>query len=453
MDSRILDANAAWWGVPLETLMENAGRAVALECRGFRKIAVVCGRGNNGGDGLVAARILLKGGSDVTVYALQGPRSRLNQRNLGRLPKRRLRMIESAAGMDFGGCDLIVDALIGVGYRGEMSEPLTGIIDKINASDARKLSVDSPSGGAVEADAVLSFHEAKVPGAKVADIGIPDEAVYFCGPGDVNAAIPRRERSSHKGDYGRLIVLGGSKGYIGTPALVAQAALRAGLDLVTVCVPEYVADKMPYDPNLIVRPLRGKDRVTPKDVDDVLALESDAVVFGNGLGRGCVAAVRRFMQRLERPAVIDADAISQARSEWLNDRMILTPHEGEFKRIFGALKDRVVDTHRMAAKTGAAVVLKGALDVVSDGKTTRVNDTGNPYMTVGGTGDVLAGVIGGLLAQNRDRLQSACAGVFLSGLAGDLAAKEYGVSLVATDVIQKIPPAIRECGKYSGESR
>ena len=446
MDSRAIDINAAWLGVSVESLMENAGAAVAKACRGYGGVAVFSGRGNNGGDGLVAARHLLESGVRARAFVLDGSdRSRLNQLNLERLPEEAVEFIQSSRDFDLKGYDLVVDALLGTGFKGKLTEPLKGIIEKINASHAAKLSVDVPSAGLIEADQVVSLHTGKVPGAQVVDIGIPSEAERFCGPGDVVVAIPERKGSSHKGDFGRLIVLGGSKDYIGAPTLVAQAALRAGCDLVDVCVPGYVADKMPFDPNLIVHRLKGRDYVTPSDVRSVLRLESDAMVFGNGLGRKSRRAVEYLMKRADRPLVVDADALSLADKRWLTDKMVLTPHEGEFKRLFGVLDDREADTGRWAKKTGSVIVLKGAVDVVSDGKETRLNRSGNPCMTVGGTGDVLAGVIGGLLAQNRGRMLSACAGVFLTGFAGDLAAEEYGVSLVATDVISRLPEAIGGC--------
>jgi ADP-dependent NAD(P)H-hydrate dehydratase / NAD(P)H-hydrate epimerase len=450
MDSRTLDLNAAWWGVPVEELMENAGRAVASHCRGFLDVAVVCGRGNNGGDGFVAARHLLESGVKVRVFALEGARTRLNRLNLDRLPAENVAIIRAAQEMNLEGFDLIVDALVGVGFRGKAAEPLPGIIAKINRSTAQKLSVDVPSAGMVEADMVVSLHEAKVPGALVADIGIPKEAEVCCGPGDVLAALPERRPESRKGDFGRLVVFGGCRDYIGTPTLVAQAALRAGVDLVTVCVPGYVADKMPFDPNLIVHPLRGRDHASVADAKAVLAMRFDAMVFGNGLGGKSKKAVEYVMKHADRPLVADADALSLADKRWLGPRMIVTPHEGEFKKLFGVLGDRIDDTQRQAHASGAVVVLKGSVDVVSDGSEVRLNKTGNPYMTVGGTGDVLAGVIGGLLAQNHDLMKSACAGVFLCGLAGDIAAREMGVSLVATDVIAKVPEAIRQCRSLEG---
>ncbi|MFH0862961.1 MAG: NAD(P)H-hydrate dehydratase [Candidatus Altiarchaeota archaeon] len=453
MDPRALDINAAWLGVSVESLMENAGRQVAEACRGYRSIAVFCGRGNNGGDGLVAARYLLESGAKARAYVLDGSdRSRLNLLNLGRLPEEAVEFIQSRRDFELKGCDLIVDALLGTGFRDKPKEPLKGIIEEMNESSAVKISVDVPSAGLVEADEVISLHKGKVPGARVVDIGIPPEAEQYCGPGDVAVAIPERKASSRKGDFGRLMVVGGSKDYIGTPMLVAQAALRAGCDLVDVCVPGYVADKMPFDPNLIVHRLKGREYVTPSDVKSVLKLESDALVFGNGLGRKSRKAVEYLMRHADRPVVVDADALSLADRRWVSDRMVLTPHQGEFKKLFGSLEDPEADACRWAKKTGSVIVLKGAIDVVSDGKGTRLNRSGNPYMTVGGTGDVLAGVIGGLLAQTGDRMKSACAGAFLSGFAGDIAAEEYGVSLVATDVISRLPDAIGACMDLAEES-
>ena len=440
-----MDLNSVWLGVPLEALMENAGKAVAKHCQGYDSIAVFCGRGNNGGDGLVAARHLIRAGKAVKVFVLEGERTRLNQLNLTRIPPKIRVMVKGQEDFSLDGFDLIVDALIGVGVKGSVKEPMVGIIGKINRSDAHKVSVDTPSAGMVEADEVISFHTPKVPGAVVEDIGIPSEAQLYCGPGDVIAAIPPRTEESRKGDFGRLIVFGGCREYVGTPTLVAQAALRSGADLVTVCVPQYVADHMVPDPNLIVHPLASKNYVSVKDVKDVLRMRCDAMVFGNGLGRRSVKAVQYLLKKSDKPLVVDADALSTADRRLLKDNMILTPHEGEFAKLFGRLDDRIKDPARQAKKSGAVIVLKGAVDVVSDGRETRLNRSGNPYMTVGGTGDVLAGIIGGFLAQNGDRMGSAAAGAFISGLAGDIAARQLGVSLLATDVIAAVPQAIREC--------
>jgi NAD(P)H-hydrate epimerase len=264
-------------------------------------------------------------------------------------------------------------------------------------------------------------------------------------------ASPERRRKSHKGDYGRLLVIGGSRDYVGTPTLVAEAALRVGVDLVFVAVPQYVADKMPFNPNLIVKPLTSQDYVIKKDVGKIDSTEYDAVVVGNGMGRNELSrdAVEEVMS-WSKPTVVDADAITLIEKNWIHEKTILTPHGGEFKRLFGELDEsRIVETVKeKAGEINAVVVLKGETDVISNGETTRLNKTGNPYMTVGGTGDVLAGIIGGLVAQNKKTFESACAGVFLTGLTGDIAAEKLTESLTATDVINTIPDALNKCRSY-----
>lgn len=445
MDPRIADLNSVWWGVRLSELMENAGEKIASHCIGFEDIAVICGRGNNGGDGLVAARHLLDMGQKVTVYTIEGSRSRLNQDNLEKLESKNVVFITNAFDLELSGYDLIVDALVGTGIEGDIRQPLKGIIDAINSSDAHKLSVDCPSGGMVEADAVVSLDSAKVPGAIVEDIGIPSEAKSFCGPGDVAYGIPKRRPENKKGDFGRLLVIGGSRDYLGAPILSAMAAMRAGADLVTVCVPEYVADRVHFDPNLIIRAVKGKERISAKGVRQALKLRCDAVVMGNGIGLESRNAVEEVLKRCSVPLILDADALNTCNPEWLCENVMVTPHRGEFERLFKRPAKGEDCVSEMAKKYGAVVLLKGSQDIISDGNMTRRNKTGNPYMSVGGTGDVLCGIVGGLLAQKKDLMSAGCAGAFLCGLAGDIAAGSAGPSLLATDVIDCIPDAIEFC--------
>ena len=448
MDSRALDINARWLGVSTEVLMENAGKAVAGQCMGYSSIAVFCGNGNNGGDGLVAARILRKAGKQVSVFILDGGKSRLNELNLKRLEGGVVALKSAEDVPDLATFDLIVDALLGVGFRDDLREPLAGIVDRINASKAYKISVDVPSGFKVKADKVISLHEKKVEGAIVADIGMPKDAELYCGLGDVYLALPERKSESHKGDFGRLLVIGGSRNYVGTTTLVAEAALRVGTDLVTILTPSYAAERMPFNPNLMVRPLKSRDFLTRRDVKDVLSMRYDAMVIGNGLGRDDESrkALESIFERNKTPMVVDADALSIMDMGWIMENMILSPHRGEFKKLFGIDGDEE-SVERMARETNATIVLKGAVDVISNGKTTRLNRTGNPGMTKGGTGDSLAGITAGLLAQNKSLMASACAGAFINGLAGDIAYERLDVSMNATDVIESIPDAIRRCRK------
>ncbi len=446
MDPRIADLNSVWWGMPLTELMENAGERVASHCLGFDNVAIFCGRGNNGGDGLVAARHLLQMGFKVMVFALVGGRSRLNQTNLEKLDSNNVTFIKDCEGLDLSGFDLIVDGLVGTGIEGELRQPLSGIIDAINDIESHKLSIDCPSGGIFEADAVISLDSAKVPGAIVEDIGVPVEAKLFAGPGDVVYGIPKRTPQSRKGDFGRLLVIGGSKDYIGAPSLAAMAAMRTGVDLVTVCVPRYVADRMQYDPNLMVKALEGEERITVEDVKEALKLRCDAIVFGNGLGKESEEAVKFLLKNAKVPVVLDAEGISTCKMDWLSDRVIVTPHSKEYERLFGQVAQEPEDVEEMSKKTNAVILLKGSHDFISNGTETRRNKTGNPYMSSAGTGDVLAGVVGGILAQNTKNLMgAACAGAFLTGLAGDIVAGPYGPSLIATDLIAALPDAMEFC--------
>jgi len=337
MDSRALDINARWLGVSTDLLMENAGKAVAEYCMDYGNIAVFCGNGNNGGDGLVAARILVGAGKKVTVFVLEGKKSRLNEWNLRRLKGAVVVLKSAGEAPDLSQFDLIVDALLGVGFKGELQEPLAGIIGRINESKAFKIAVDVPSGFKVSADKVISLHERKVDGATVADIGIPKGAELYCGPGDVYLALPERKKDSHKGDFGRLLVVGGSRNYTGTTTIVGEAALKVGCDLVTICTPSYAAERMPFNPDLMVHPLDSRFHITQKDVGEILSMRYDAMVLGNGLGReeDTRKALERILSGNEKPLVVDADALSIMDKAWINGDSILTPHHGEFRKLFG----------------------------------------------------------------------------------------------------------------------
>jgi len=461
MDSRILDANACWLGVSRLHLMENAGKEIAKRASKYGNIAVFAGTGNNGGDGLAAARHLIAAGKKVKIYAVEGKRTPECQKNLDILSNTDARpeLIRDSKELDgvcenARNCDLIIDALLGVGAKGRLREPVKTAVDCINKLKGFKLSVDAPSGDdktRVNADETISLHTAKTPDAKVVDIGIPKEAELYCGPGDVCAAIPERNPDAHKGDYGRLLVVGGSERYVGAPYLAAWAAMRSGVDICVVCTPNKVAERMHFNPNLIIQPLKSKDRITEEDVDYILNQEYDAMVVGNGLGLEpeTKEAVRELLSKNKKPAVVDADALRLLKPEKIKANMVLTPHGGEFRHLCPDDEgDATEAAEKFSKKTKAVVVLKGRVDVVSDGLTTRLNKTGNPGMTVGGTGDTLAGIVGGLLAQNRDPMASACAGAFLNGLAGDRAYARLDVSMTATDLIEEIPEAIKQCRSF-----
>jgi NAD(P)H-hydrate epimerase len=465
-----VDVNAEALGVPRKQLMESSGNAVAREVRRLAEpgssVAVVAGRGNNGGDAFVAARFL--DDYDATVHLLGRPESistAIARENWDALVAAECdaRTVTDSRSLDLGDPDVVVDAMLGTGVSGALREPEATAARAVNDRSAPVLSVDVPSGvdadtgesagPAVDADRVVTFHDEK-PGLSsldaevtVADIGIPSAAELFTGPGDLRSVS--RPSDSHKGDFGEVLVVGGGP-YTGAPALAARAALRAGADLVRVACPAAVAREIQgYSENLILRPYDG-DRLAPEHVDGLreLAADHDAVVFGPGLGAGeeTLDAVADFLAGYDGTAVVDADALQVVPEVETGATLICTPHQGELRKMGGETADdwrtRADLVAEFAAELGHTLLVKGAYDVVSDGEETRVNRTGNPGMTVGGTGDVLAGATGALVCA-LSPLQAAAVAAYANGRAGDAAAEENGYGLLATDLIDRLPAALR----------
>lgn len=457
-EMQALDSNCKYFGLLPLQLMENAGAALAREvmARGSgKRIKIVAGRGNNGGDAFVAARHLA--GLDVTVYLLGRSRdisteeAKRNWKILEKLDYD-LQEIKDSSDMSLGNCDLIVDAVFGTGARGSVKGLEATAIDAINTSGRPVISVDVPSGlgtnKVVRADIVVTFHRPKpnmTGDVVVADIGIPPRAEFFVGPGDL-WLVGKRTPESHKGDSGRILVIGGGS-YTGAPALSALAALRAGADIVTVATPRTAAKTISgFSPNLIVQELTA-DHLCPEDMsvlEDQIA-RHDVVVMGMGLGRHpeTMAALAQIIP-LAKKVVIDADALQPD----LPLKGIVTPHAGEFKRISGVslvdlgYRERIEPLKGYAREKDLVVLLKGKVDLISDGDVVRGNTTGNPGMTVGGTGDVLAGVTAAFYART-SAIRAATAAAFVNGRAGDLVYTERDFGMVATDVVEKIPEAMR----------
>ncbi|MFB6304704.1 MAG: NAD(P)H-hydrate dehydratase [Haloferacaceae archaeon] len=465
-----VDANAAALGVPRKQLMESSGAAVARAVRDVAdpeaSVALVCGRGNNGGDAMVAARFL--GEHDPTVHLLGRPesiRTDIARENWAALVAAELdaRVVRDSTTLSLDDPDVVVDALLGTGATGAPREPEASAVAAVNDADATVVSVDVPTGvdaatgeapgAAVDADRVVTFHDAK-PGLReldvevtVADIGIPDAAERLVGPGDLLGLD--RDPDSHKGENGEVLVVGGGP-YTGAPALAARAAGRAGADLVRVACPESVAREVQgFDAGTIVRAFEG-DRLEPDDVADLLerAAGSDVVVLGPGLGddEATLAAVGEFLATYSGRAVVDADALRAVPGTETDATLVCTPHAGELSDMGYPVEradraGRVGAASRAAAAVGATVVLKGRHDVVTDGEATRVNRTGTPAMTVGGTGDVLAGATAALLAVT-DPLSAAAVGAHVTGLAGELAAGDRDRGLSAADVLEALPAAL-----------
>ena len=469
---RVLDANAEALGVPRKQLMESSGNAVARAVRDLVEpgstVALVCGRGNNGGDGLVAARFLAD--YDVTVHLLgraETISTRIAAENWGALRNAEIdaREVTDSTDLDLTdpAPDVIVDAMLGTGITGDLREPERTAAREMNESSGAVLSVDVPSGvdadtgeayaGAVEADRIVTFHDTK-PGledldakVRVENIGIPEAAETFVGPGDLLRM--GRESESHKGDHGEVLVVGGGP-YTGAPTLAARAALRAGADLVRVACPEAVAREVQgFSEDLIVLSFAG-EHLLPAHVQRIAALaeEHDTVVFGPGLGGHdeTLEAVGSFLERYEGTAVVDADALQVVPKVETEATLVCTPHQGELEKMGGETsedwRERADLVEEFAAELGHVLLVKGAYDVISDGERTRVSRTGNPGMTVGGTGDVLAGMTGAL-ASVLEPEDAAAVAAYANGRAGDVVVEERGYGLVATDLIDAIPGVLR----------
>jgi len=473
-----IDANCEYLGIKRVQLMENAGAAVANAVKqkiGSGKVLIIAGRGNNGGDAFVAARHL--GNYDVTVILI-GRKEEIKTKealhNWNVLEKISLPLLQVSDSTAFDGslfknADVIIDGIFGTGVRGKIHEPESTAIDLINSSDAFVISVDVPSGfdpdgrvfdKSVHAGLTLTFHKMKVGmlsesarkytgEIRAIDIGIPQAAEFYVGAGDIQPFL-KRPLTSHKGDAGRILVIGGGA-YSGAPALCALGALRAGADIVTVAAPLNVSDIVAsFSPNIIMRALTG-DQLIEDDIPNIAKLiaKHDVVVIGMGLGTSVetLSAIGKIIP-LCKKAVVDADALTPAFLPLFHKNIIITPHSGEMKRLSGVdvpknEKERTDFVRDFAKKHNVTVLLKGAVDVISDGEETRANRTGNAGMTVGGTGDVLAGLTGSLFARCTSPIEAAACAAFINGAAGDLAFLEYGYGLLATDVIDNIPAVMK----------
>ena len=490
-------------GIPGLQLMEAAGRGVAdalLEdypSAGAVGVLILCGKGNNGGDGLVVAQHLGRCGVVPLVLLLARAEELSGDAatNLERAREAGLDVREvpdeaawSTVASTLSGPRVIVDALLGTGVRGGARGLVATAIEAMNASGASICSVDLPSG--IDADSsevsgiavranrtytlcrpklglmlgAAATHAGEV---RVIPIGIPDEAVQAEVPKlewlDAFAAgplLPEREQDSHKGTYGHLLALAGSRDKSGAAVLVARGALRCGVGLMTVATPSSAQERIAVQQaELMTEALPETDSgsLAASCADAVLALLSqrDAMVLGPGLGTEAetVQAIRSIVGASTTPLVIDADGLNAFEPGTLQPsqdvRCVITPHPGEAARLLGCATaavqaDRLGAAHSLATATGAVVILKGhrSLVVSPDGRVS-INSSGNPGMATGGTGDVLAGAVGAFLARGLEPWDAARLATFVHGVAGDEAAKRLGVeSLIASDLVNELPTAL-----------
>jgi hydroxyethylthiazole kinase-like uncharacterized protein yjeF len=494
-ESAHLDRESADRGVTVDQLMENAGREVArgtVKLMGGaygRRVLVVCGKGNNGGDGWVAARHLDRWGMGVSVVMLEPstPRGAAGA-NFGRFAARGGRWREFSPDLlerELARADVVVDAIFGTGFRGRPEGHLAHAIRSINRASAPVVAVDIPSGvegetGAARGDAVearltvalgtlkpgLVFH----PGAahagtiEVADIGFPPDLIrtdlWLLEAADAAGWLAPREAESHKRSVGVVLVVAGSRDMTGAAALTAKAAYRAGAGLVTLAAPPSVLSTVqPSLPDLTFLPLPATEEGTvSRDAWPVLReriRSFDAVAIGPGLSTNpsTTGLVRTMVAESPTPLVLDADGLNAfvGRSGLLADRAseaILTPHAGEFGRLTGlsaseVVEDRVGHTRKAAAEFRCAVLLKGSRTVVADPNGTAfVNPTGGSYLATGGTGDVLTGAIAGFTAHGLPPIRAGALAAYVHGVAGRLAAERQGEGTIASDVLFHLGEAL-----------
>ncbi|HUK34639.1 MAG TPA: NAD(P)H-hydrate dehydratase [Vicinamibacterales bacterium] len=497
-------------GIPSLVLMENAGRQAVAAIEAIhsdlldRQVAVLCGRGNNGGDGFVVARTLLQRGVDVAVFligqvsAVRGD-ARVNLDILGRLG---VTVVEIADGQawelhlsEVRDCDLIVDAIFGTGLNAPVHGLIESVIADVNASGIPVVAIDLPSGlsadtpdpigASIEAGTTVTLAAPKLPlvlppgenhagDIVIADIGIPTDVIEALdGPrvelltrSGIRELITPRAPDSHKGDYGHVFIVAGSPGKTGAAHLSAMGALRSGAGLVTVATPvmclPIVASMAPE--YMTVGLVAFDDEAAaggldPDGVDRLIDMARDVIAIGPGLGQA--AGTRRFVKSLVEqatmPLVIDADGLNAFADD--PDRLtgregrdvIITPHPGEMARLVRMSTEEVQTRRLDVARNFASahhvyVVLKGHRTLIATpDEKVFINPTGNPGMATGGTGDVLTGMVASCLAQLLDAEAACKLAVYLHGMAGDLAGADSGdMSLIASDVVSHIGSAVQE---------
>ncbi|CAB1129294.1 ADP-dependent (S)-NAD(P)H-hydrate dehydratase / NAD(P)H-hydrate epimerase [Candidatus Hydrogenisulfobacillus filiaventi] len=485
-EARQEDRLAAERGVPTAWLMESAGAAVAREAARLvppgSVVTVLVGPGANGGDGLVAARHLASR-FRVRVALARGVPALDHGPSLVEAARAYGAMVEDAPAPAtvLAGADLVIDALLGTGARGTPRGQVAAYLEVLGCSGLPVLAVDLPSG--VDADtgqdagglapqavATVTFGASKFghwtfPGAGrrgrlvVADIGLPgaDARWRLLGPDQARAWLPPVEADTHKGRRGRVVVVGGSATMPGAPSLAAEAALRAGAGLVELWVPEGIAGRLAVSPAVIVVPLpqtaSGSLRLGP--AERARLAQAGAVVFGPGLGRQAGAGTLQAVLAAGRPTVIDADGLNLLASlaaagilPRLGPRVALTPHPGEMGRLLGRSAQAVEADRRGAVeeaerRLGAAVLLKGPFTLVAGGGGAGwVNTSGHPALATGGSGDVLSGIAGALLARGLEAVPALALAAYLHGWAGLFAAVRVGErAVIAPDLIAALGQA------------
>jgi len=495
----VTDANCEYLGLSRLCLMEAAGKSLGEEVAKIAvftfakpvKVVMFTGSGGNGGDAFVAARYLLNRGYDVDIYMLKdnirSHEAKVNLDVLLNLKPRlsRLKIHDLTNVGDFKLDEdedfIVVDGILGTGIKGNLQENVRKAIGVINESNGIKISIDVPSGMdpltgsvddvAVVPDYTISFHKIKtgvrnaeeelVGGLVTADIGIPLEAEYFVNYGDF-LRLKNRNSSSHKGNNGSVLIVGGSKDYHGAPAISGKAAFGAGVDLVYIATPESAAIPVKSaSEDLIVKSLDG-DYLSLNHLDEILELADkvDAVLIGpgSGINDDTSKLFNVLVTKIKKPIVLDADGLKQVDISLIKnkDNIVLTPHLAEFNQFFNSklkldldsydfkmVDENITEFQLITKNINGTVIVKGKNDLILSGSKFRINRSGNAGMTVGGTGDALAGIVVSLLSQDLSSFDSACLGVFINGLAGDKAYEMNGNGFSASDLVSYIGNVIK----------
>jgi hydroxyethylthiazole kinase-like uncharacterized protein yjeF len=498
------------FGVPSLTLMKNAGESVAVfvvsRFPSARSIGVICGKGNNGGDGFVAARKLQDAGKDVRALLLadpselKGDAAEMYQQLSSAVIVRSPEDLNMEPACSVFQSDLLIDAILGTGFK----PPVTGLyaqaIAKLNSSTAPVIAVDIPSGAGADAigapagvvaraNAVVTFTAPRPAHAfggltrgpvVVSPIGSPPQAIIskeklnLTTPAQIAPLIAPRAAASNKGSFGHVLVIGGSVGKAGSVAMAGMAALRSGAGLSTVATPKSVLPTVAgFHPELMTEPLEETEvgsiskRALSYGHVDAIVKGKTVLAVGPGISRHkeTVGFVRAAVKKFTAPMVLDADGLNafEGNADELNGKdrtLVITPHPGEMARLLGTTvpivqQDRLGTARKFAAEHQLIVVLKGHRTLIAapDGEI-WVNVTGNPGMATGGTGDILTGMVAGMMAQNPNSiLHAVVAAVYLHGLAGDVACEAMGEqSLTATDLLHGMAEAFRRARKSAESS-
>lgn len=499
--TRALEDNAFATGITIFEMMKVAGKVVAEEVDKFaksvssKKIAVLAGFGNNGGDGVVATKHLLQKNYDCSLF-LFGDKNEFNsqasQENFKKLkeilPQKKIFFVKKTEQVEKILDNLekdvvIIDALLGIGITGTPRDPYKSVIEHLNSKFKGNLvALDIPSGYNPETENELfvqnpniivclgrnKIQEGDFPKAEVIvrDIGIPIDSEKYVGIGDLKWFFPKRRDNSHKRQNGVVTVIAGSKDYIGAPVLAGMGAFRTGADLIFILTPNDIRNTVAsFKPDFITIPAH-EGEIEPSNIAEMYKLprlKGSTFIIGSGMMETETTKetlLELLRNKEKRNIIIDASALSVMDEEHLfllkYHDTVLTPHKGEFTKIFkrkltGDIDKDCLIVSEVAKKWQTTILLKGYLDIISDGYKTKINKTGHAGMTVGGTGDTLTGIVAALLSVNNDPFISACLGAYISGRAGEFAAEQYGVGLMASDISEYIWKVIDSALKFKAK--